>query len=147
LIEVVRELGFTGAVGQQSGPLGRGQELMALPRFPAGGGYGSLTEFRDRLRFRPLPLKVLAPSDEPLLGSNPPEWRVMVDPVLIDPRTVRCYVSGQSPARVTLVDAGKGEYLVRALSPLNGRRGKYTLTGTDRNGQWYWYSQLWVKPE
>jgi peptidoglycan/xylan/chitin deacetylase (PgdA/CDA1 family) len=147
LIEVVRELGFTGAVGQQSGPMGRGQELMALPRFPAGGGYGSLAEFRDRLRFRPLPLKVLAPADAPLVGSNPPEWRVQVDPALIDPRTVRCYVTGQAAANVRIVDPAKGEYLIKAASALSGRRGKYTLTGTDRAGVWYWYSQLWVKPE
>lgn len=145
LIEVVRELGFVGAVGQQSGPLGKGQELFALPRFPAGGSYGTLNEFRDRLRFKPLPLKVLAPADAPLLGANPPEWRVQVDP-LIDPRTLRCYVDGKTAA-VRLVDAQRHEYLVRAPGALAGRRGKYTLTGTDRSGQWYWYSQLWVRPK
>jgi len=144
LIEVVRELGFVGAVGQQSGPLGRGQELFALPRFPAGGSYGTPNEFRDRLRFKPLPLKVLAPADAPLAGENPPEWRVQVDP-LIEQRTLRCYSGGQS-TDVRLVDAQRNEYVVRALSALTGRRGKYTLTGTDRSGQWYWYSQLWVRP-
>ncbi len=145
LIEVVRELGFVGAVGQQSGPLGKGQDLFALPRFPAGGSYGALKEFRDRLRFKPLPLKVLAPADAPLVSSNPPEWRVQVDP-LIEPRTLRCYSGGQSVA-VRLIDEEQNNYEVRASSALSGRRGKYTLTGTDRSGQWYWYSQLWVMPE
>jgi peptidoglycan/xylan/chitin deacetylase (PgdA/CDA1 family) len=146
LMDIVRELGFSGAVGQQSGPLGRGQNMLALPRFPAGGSYGTLTEFRDRLRFRPLPVQLLEPGDAPLIGSNPPEWRVRVAPALIDPRTVRCYVTGQGPATVRLVDAAQGEYLIKATSPLTERRGKYTLTGTDRAGQWYWYSQLWVRP-
>lgn len=144
LIDVVRETGFIGAVGQQSGPLGRGQDLFSLPRFPAGGSYGALSEFRDRLRFRPLPLEVLAPADAPLLSANPPEWRVRVA-ALIDPRTLRCYAGG-NPASVRAVDAAKGEYLIKASAALAGRRGKYTLTGTDRSGQWYWYSQLWVKP-
>ena len=147
LMDVVRESGFVGAVGQQSGPLGRGQDLLALPRFPAGGSYGSLHEFRDRLRFKPLPVEVLAPAEAPLFGSNPPEWRVRIDTALVNPRTIRCYVSGQPAASVRAVDAAKGEYLVKASAPLGGRRGKYTVTGTDREGQWYWYSQLWVTPE
>ncbi len=144
--EIVRELGFVGAVGQQSGPMGVGQDLYTLPRFPAGGSYGTLHEFRDRLRFKPLPLKVLAPVDAPLLTANPPEWRVKVDLAVVDPRTLRCYAGGQT-AEVRSVDVAKGEYLIKTSAPLAGRRGKYTLTGTDRDGQWYWHSQLWVKPE
>ena len=146
LIELVKELGFAGAVGQQSGPLGRGQDLFALPRFPAAGNYGSLADFQDRLRFKPLPLEVLAPATAPLLQVNPPEWRITIDTGLIDPRTLRCYAGGQVAA-VRPVDVARGEYLVKAAGALPGRRGKYTLTGTDRSGQWYWYSQLWVRPE
>jgi peptidoglycan/xylan/chitin deacetylase (PgdA/CDA1 family) len=146
LIEVVRELGFLAAVGQQSGVMGRGQELFALPRFPAGGSYGSVAEFRDRLRFRALPLQVLVPGDSLVGKDNPPAWRVKLDITRIDPRTLRCYVPGQAPARITAVDAAAGIYEIRAVSPLSGRRSKYTLTATDRQGVWYWYSQLWVKP-
>lgn len=146
LASVVRELGFQGAVGQQSGVMGRGEDLFALPRFPAGGGYGSLAEFRDRLRFRPLPLRTLAPGDTLLAGDNPPVWRVAIDPSRIDPRTLRCYVPGQPPARLLAVDPQGGVFEIRALAPLEGRRSKYTLTGTDRQGRWYWHSQLWVKP-
>ncbi|NJC88804.1 MAG: chitin deacetylase [Desulfuromonas sp.] len=147
LIEVVRELGFVAAVGQQSGVMGRGQDLFALPRFPAGGGYGSLGEFRDRLRFRALPLKVLAPADTLVDAPNPPVWRVALDIGRIDPRTLRCYVPGQPPARVTAVDPAAGIYEIRAVAPLTDRRSKYTLTATDRQGNWGWYSQLWVRPK
>lgn len=146
LIEVVRELGFVAAVGQQSGPVGRGQELFALPRFPAAGSYGAISEFRDRLRFRPLPLKVLSPADALVGEVNPPVWRVQVDIALIEPRTLRCYVPGQTPAKVTAMDPAAGIYEVRAVSPLSSRRSKYTLTATDRKGNWLWFSQLWVRP-
>jgi hypothetical protein len=146
LSEVVRELGFLAAVGQQSGVVGPGQDLHELPRFPAGGSYGAVREFRDRLRYRALPLEVLAPGDSLVGGTNPPIWRVKLKGAQIDPRTLRCYVPGQSPARITPVDAAAGIYEVRALAPLAARRSKYTLTATDRQGQWYWYSQLWVKP-
>lgn len=146
LLEVVRGLGFLGAVGQQSGVMGRGQNLYSLPRFPAGGGYGSLQAFRDRLRFLPLPLTIVAPGDTRIEGSTAPLWRVAVDASLIDPKSLRCYVPGQSPAEVRSVAGSPGTFEVRATRPLDGRRSKYTLTGSDRQGRWYWYSQLWVSP-
>jgi len=146
LVEMVRELGFLAAVGQQSGVVGRGQNLFELPRFPAGGSYGAVKEFRDRLKFRALPLEVLAPADSLLGKDNPPTWRVKIDVARIDPRTLRCYVPGQAPAKIATIDANAGIYEIKAHAPLSDRRGKYTLTATDRRGQWYWYSQLWVKP-
>ncbi len=146
LIQLVRELGFVAAVGQQSGVAGREQELFALPRFPVGGSYSSLKEFRDRLRYRPLPLQVLAPADTLVGEANPPRMRIRLDLQRIDPRTLRCYVSGQSPAQVTASDLSDGVYEVQARAALADRRSKYTLTATDRQGNWYWFSQLWVQP-
>lgn len=145
LMGVVRELGFVAAFGQQSGVIGRGQDLFALPRFPAAGGYGPVKEFRDRLRFRALPLQVLSPGDTIVDTVNPPVWRIKVGDTT-NPRTLRCYVPGQPPARVTAIDPVAGIYEVRAVAPLDGRRSKYTLTATDRQGNWMWYSQLWVRP-
>lgn len=147
LIEVVKEAGFEGAVGQQSGVAGRGQDLFTLPRFPVGGSYGALREFRDRLRFRPLGLKVLAPADTLIdAANNPPVWRVALDVGQIKPESLRCYVPGQPPARVTAVDAAAGIYEIRAVASLADRRSKYTLTAVDRQGNWRWFSQLWVRP-
>lgn len=146
LIDVVRELGFVAAVGQQSGVMGRGQDLFALPRFPAGGSYAAPGEFRDRLRFRYLPLKVLAPADTLVDAVNPPVWRVALDTARIEPRSLRCYVPGQSPAKITAIDPAAGIYEIRAVAPLTDRRSKYTLTATDRQGNWAWHSQLWVRP-
>jgi peptidoglycan/xylan/chitin deacetylase (PgdA/CDA1 family) len=146
LIQVVRELGFAAAVGQQSGVIGRDQNLFALPRFPVGGGYSTLSEFRDRLRYRPMPLEVLAPADNLVREDNPPRLRVRLAAGLIDPNTLRCYVPGQPPARITADKNSGGVYEARAATPLTGRRSKYTLTATDRQGNWYWYSHLWVQP-
>jgi peptidoglycan/xylan/chitin deacetylase (PgdA/CDA1 family) len=146
LLEIVRELGFLAAFGQQSGVIGRGQDLFALPRFPAGGNYAASGEFRERLRFRPLPLQVLVPTDTVVGATNPPLWRIALDSEQIDPRTLRCYVPGQAPARISPVAGAAGVYEISASAPLTGRRSKYTLTGSDRQGHWYWYSQLWVRP-
>lgn len=147
LIEVVRELGFLAAVGQQSGVMGRGQDIYSLPRFPAGGSYGAIAEFRDRLRFRALPVTVMTPEDNLVGKVNPPVLRVSVDTSRIDPLTLRCYVPGQPPATIAAIDTAAGIYEVRAHAPLTERRSKYTMTATDRQGTWYWYSQLWVRPK
>jgi len=146
LIALVRELGFVAAVGQQSGVVGREQELFALPRFPVGGSYSTLQAFRDRLRFRPLPVQVLEPADTLVNAVNPPRLRVKLDLQKIDPRTLRSYVSGQPPALVTARDMADGVYEITARAPLTDRRSKYSLTATDRQGNWYWFSQLWVQP-
>jgi peptidoglycan/xylan/chitin deacetylase (PgdA/CDA1 family) len=146
LQEIVSGLGFLAAFGQQSGVIGRGQDLFALPRFPAGGSYAARSEFRERLRFRALPLQVLTPADTLVTTTNPPLWRIALGNGQIDPRTLRCYVPGQPPASIISVDAAAGIYEIKAVAPQTGRRSKYTLTGTDRQGNWYWYSQLWVRP-
>jgi len=146
LQSIVRELGFLGALGQQSGVMGRGQDLFALPRFPAAGEYAALDRFRERLSFRALHLSVLAPDDVLVdAAENPPVWRVMLDLGQIEPDTLRCYVPGQRPAQIRFVDKAAGIVEIRAVTALTGRRSKYTLTALDRQGHWYWYSQLWVR--
>jgi hypothetical protein len=46
---------------------------------------------------------------------------------------------------VTVSDAAQDISEIRAPAPLSGRRSKYTLTASDRLGNWYWFSQLWVR--
>ncbi len=57
-----------------------------------------------------------------------------------------CYVPGQPPVKAVPVDRLAGIYEVRAPAPLTERRSKYTFTATDREGNWYWFSHLWVRP-
>jgi peptidoglycan/xylan/chitin deacetylase (PgdA/CDA1 family) len=147
LIQIVSELGFEAAFGQQSGVISRDQGLFDLPRFPVAGNYASQREFRERLNCRPLPLQVLAPEDTVVRQDNPPQLRIKIDPRQIDSRTLRCFVPGQPPAMISADTGSDGVYEIRARAPLNGRRSKYTLTAKDRQGNWCWFSQLWVRPE
>jgi hypothetical protein len=146
LVAIVRELGFGAAVGQQSGVIARGMEPFALPRFPASGDYAAIGTFRERLRFAPLPVTVLEPADTVIGASNPPLLRFKLDVARIDPATMRLHVPGQVPVAARAVDRAAGVYECRASAPLSGRRSKYTLTAADRDGRWYWFSQLWVRP-
>lgn len=147
LVEMVRELGFAGAVGQQSGVAGPGSDLFVLPRFPMGGAYATLEGFREKLAMKPLPVTVLSP-ESPVAGvENPPTLVVQIAGAGIDLGGLRCFVQGQPEGYVTADPQVAGRFVVRALQPLSGRRNKYTLTAPgEKEGEWYWFSQLWIYP-
>jgi len=146
LAQIVRSLGFLGAVGQQSGVMAPGEDLFTLPRFPMGGPYATVSGFRAKLAMRALPVTVLKPGSPVLGTANPPTLVVKITPGVVDLKQLRCYVPGQPLARLHVDASAPDEVTVQAQAPLTGRRSKYTLTAPDRDGHWYWFSQLWVQP-
>ena len=148
LEQLVRQMGFAGAVAQQSGVVWDGSDRFALPRFPMGGPYATLAGFEEKARMRALPVRILAPTS-PVLGPAPtaaPSLRVMIAGSGIDLRQLRCFVQGDNDCRVEAVAGKPGEFLVTAVAPLSGRRNKYTLTAPGKRGGWYWFSQPWFQP-
>ena len=144
--KLVRELCFAGAVAQHSGVVEAAADPFVLPRFPMGGAYATFVEFRDKLAMRPLKLKVLSPGSPVITGINPPELLVEIIDGEADLKGLRCFVGGQEGGIVEPVSGHPGRYRVAATAPLEGRRGRYTLTAPGRNGGWHWFSQLWVQP-
>lgn len=145
---IVRQAGFQGAVGQQSGVVWGGSDRFALPRFPMGGDYATLTEFRDKARMRALRVEVLEPSSPVLVGQSngPPVLRLRIDGNGIDLRGLRCFVQGENSCRVERVAGNSEEVVVSAEHSLSGRRNKYTITAPGLGGGWYWFSQPWFQP-
>ena len=147
LVALVKSAGFVAAFGQQSGVVAAGQELFRLPRFPMGGGYASLAEFRNKAYMKRLPVKVVSPDSAVIKGDLPPKLRFFLNPMAIDESSLRCFVSGQENCFVRKVAGKEGLFEAEAMQPLLGRRSKYTLTASDQNGRsWYWFSQLWIRP-
>jgi len=144
----VSAAGFSAAFGQQSGVIAAGQDLYTLPRFPVGGSYSTLSEFRSRMFMKNLPIKISDPQDTVIKDKNPPLLKFHLNKGLVDERTLKCYVPGQAECLLKGGTAEGGVYSVQALQPLAGRRSKYTVTASDAQGKvWYWYSHLWVIPE
>lgn len=147
LVELVRQAGFDAAFGQQSGVLTPEQDLFRLPRFPMGGDYTGVGEFKEKLMMKHLPVRVVAPESSVVEVENPPKLVFSLADGPYDRRTLRCYIPGQPDCRVTAVSGEDGLYEVQATGPLSGRRSKYTVTASEsRGGGWYWFSQLWVLP-
>jgi len=147
LVEIVRHLGFEGAAAQQSGVVAGEGDLFTLPRFPMGGPYATLEGFREKLAMKRLPVRVVSPPGPVVDKEDPPTLVVEIAGEGIDLKRLRCFVQGQEEGQIVAEGDGSGRYTVRARAPLAGRRNKYTLTAPDRNGKdWFWFSQLWVKP-
>ena len=142
---VVAELGFV-AFGQQSGPVGPSSDRRHLPRFPVATAYADLDSLGDKLDSRPLPVRVLAPDGRVLAAdAGPPALRLELPPGPYDRERLRCYVSGQEPARI---DWRGDQAVIRARAPLAPGRSKFncTVPARDEAGVYYWYSYLWIKP-
>jgi peptidoglycan/xylan/chitin deacetylase (PgdA/CDA1 family) len=142
---IVRELGFVG-LGQQSGPVGRDTSWRGVPRFPVATGFDDLDSLGEKLRSRPLPVTVLAPDRRILeAGAGAPELRLRIPEGPYRRADLRCYVSGQPPARI----GWQGKVaVIQARRSLGPGRHKYNCTAPSREeaGVFYWYTHLWIQP-
>ena len=147
LIDLIKGAGFVAAFGQQSGVITAGQGFFGLPRFPVGGVYSALSEFRSKLFMKRLPVNIVSPETTVIKDENPPKLRLYLNMEGLDKNSLRCFVPGQSDCLLRQVNGESGLYEVEASQPITGRRSKYTLTASDKRGkEWYWFSQLWVRP-
>ena len=143
---VVRELDFR-ALGQHSGVIGPDAPMTRLPRFPVATGYDDMERFKRRVRARRLPATVLAPNS-PVLGQgvDRPRLHLRLRDDGYARQRLACYASGQG--RIELDWRGEREVVARARQPLGAGRSKYNCTApeTDGSGDYYWLSQLWIRP-
>lgn len=146
VIAIVRELGFIGAAMQNSGVVNRHSNHFLLPRFPMGGLYATVAGFREKLALRPLPVTVLSPDNPLRMSENRPELKIAIAPGDADLTRLQCFVDGQRTCILTPDATRPGVYSVRSGKALSGRRNKYVLTAPGHNGEWYWFSQLWIRP-
>ncbi len=141
VVEIIKNIGFTAAFAQQSGVIHSEQDHFTLPRFPMGGPFATLASFKTKLAMQPLVVTDEDPFD-PVIENNPPVLNFKIKGRKIDPRRFNCFVQGENKCWVESGEAG--HYRVSAENPLTGRRNKYTLTLQSRQGDWLWYSHLWI---
>ncbi|WP_282604684.1 polysaccharide deacetylase family protein [Pelagibius sp. Alg239-R121] len=136
LVEVVREAGFEAAMGQQSGAIGRTEDLFTLPRFPLSELYGGPDRFRLTVNSLPLPVTDVTPGDLLLTSStNPPAYGFTVTSEVRSLNGLQCYTGNHE---VVVEQLGLDRVEVRIDSPLQPgrRRINCTLPGPDRRWRW-----------
>ncbi len=147
---LLSELKFVG-FGQQSGPLSLLSDLATLPRFPFGGPYGDIDDFKVKVASLPFPMeaatltinqgKSLSDGVLPLDDARPVmELHFNTSSIT---RQINCFASGQGEIPVVVSD---NIALVQAPKPLPVGRSRYNCTSVSNElGRFYWYSQLFIR--
>lgn len=147
VVSLLQELDFVAAYAQQSGVIHEEHDPFILPRFPMGGPFATLDDFKSKAAMHPLRVANQQPFDPVIYKTqeNPPILVLQLPELAINVEQLNCFVQGNNHCRVEVIpEKGEGWYQVVAEEPLSGRRNKYTLTGQAPDGGWFWFSQLWL---
>lgn len=142
---MLKQHGFI-AFGQQSGAAGVYSDLTALPRFPVAGPYADLKTLKVKMHSLNMPvLKQNTSNPELSQGHWRPELRVTLDMSDINPKQLMCFVQGQGAKKPTWLSAN--EFSIQADRDLPPGRTRYNCTAPSKSrGQYYWFSQPWLRP-
>lgn len=146
---LLAELDFV-AFGQQSGPLDSNDDLQALPRFPFGGIYGGMEDFKVKIASLPMPLDKIEVRDDgeriadtvlPQSAERPRLILTLARDGLA--RGIQCFASGQGAIPLEVEDR---RVVAHAKSPLPVGRSRYNCTAmSDQSGRFYWYSHFFMR--
>lgn len=147
LRKMVEEMDLV-AFSQQSGPIWKGSDFAALPRFPMASSYAGMEQFTVKVRSLPLPV-LSADPDDPLLPPEVslPRLRLSLAPGDYRRDDLACYADGQGRIEAEWTDREGLLLEVKARETLPEGRSKYTCTAPSLAGdRYYWYSYLWIRP-
>lgn len=146
IIDILKDLGFIAAYAQQSGVIHSQFDPFILPRFPMGGPFATLDDFKSKVMMKPLPVLDQEPVSPIIaVGQTPPVLDLYMPGLSGGAQQFNCFAQGSNSCRVSVNKVrGEGWYQVVAEKPLSGRRNKYTLTRQSAGGGWLWFSQLWI---
>ena len=147
LQEIIEQLGFIG-FGQHSGTVGAASDYTALPRFPIGGSYSSITRLDTAIKSRPLGVNA-NPANGVILSQNAKSFDLEIN-VTDGPENLSqlaCYPANGT--RLNLTPKGNRRFLIQ-LTNVNAP-GRYkincTVPDSDHRGGFFWWSFLAMKPE
>lgn len=146
---LVESMGFTG-FGQQSGAVGAGYDMTALPRFPMNNNFGAMEQFRTKVSSLPMNLKKIVPnwriitnqsgfSDGLTLTFQPEEGNV---------NQLNCYLSFQGKTELSTkrTDAAIVVTIPQVpLPPVGRSRINCTMPSMELPGRFRWASYFWMR--
>lgn len=146
--EIIAKEGFDMAFAQNSGVMHDGSDVLQLPRFPAASIYGKPEKFKERIKMEPLVIFQQEPESFELPADNEkPTLELTFNKEDLQLNQLQCFVQGVECA-TTIEERQDGVVAisVQSKSALEARRQLYTITVPDSEGNWHWFSHLWVNP-
>lgn len=144
--DIVRQLGFIGAVAQNSGIIYSGSDLYQCPRFPMSEAYSAFQKFKEKANMKALRVISSKPNHARIDESKRPRLTLTFNSTHLRVDQLQCFVQG-SGCNIEVINADTTHYTValQATSDITKRRRTlYTVTVPDKNGKWHWHSHLWV---
>jgi peptidoglycan/xylan/chitin deacetylase (PgdA/CDA1 family) len=142
--EVVREFGFTTALGQHSGAAHATSQPFYLPRFALTESYSDSENFVLRINSRALPVGDVTPEDPDLRDRNPPLVGFTVGSAIPSLLGLACYHSQFGAVDIDRLGTHRVE--IRFPAPLESGRTRLNCTKPAGNGRWYWYGTQFYVP-
>lgn len=146
LEEQIKELGFSAAFSQYSGPAAHWSDMFALPRFPINERFGGMDRFRLIVGTKALPVEDIAPIN-PVVSEdrNPPVFGFTVDNTVRGLSAMACYPShlGRA-AELVRLNGNRVEVRFDKAFPKGRNRINCTLPAGD--GRWYWLGRFFYVP-
>jgi len=145
---LLSDRGYVG-IGQHSGAVGKHSDLMALPRFPMGGFYGEVADFKMKLRALPMPVvKAALDKDGSHIRSHKNSWPTLTVQLTESrfPRVwqVTCFATGQGRIEVEKLNDHKFSTVAGGNMPIG--RSRYNCTAPSmEKGRYYWMSQPFIR--
>lgn len=141
---MVEALGLV-AFGQQSGAVGFDSDFLALPRFPFGGSFTDLNDFKQKVQTQSFHLTSVDP-ETPMTTVTNPSITLQFAPGNFNFRQIGCYAGGQ-PLQMEWLDQENGLVRLSTGQNFTTRRFRYLCTAPVREapGRFYWYSKDWTR--
>ncbi|HER63143.1 MAG TPA: polysaccharide deacetylase [Desulfobacteraceae bacterium] len=148
LRKIIGELGYMG-IAQQSGAVGYGFNRLAVPRFPMATNYADMDRFAVSVNSRPLPVTGVSSGPSVQVEGESGRHRLVFALLPGGYRSsgLSCYSSDGERLVPVRED---GRISVQLPDWKAGRRKiNCTAPSSSENGEYYWYSHLWLvkKPD
>ncbi len=142
--DILKQRGYTLAFAQKSGVWNVHSNRYAIPRFPASGSSFSMEKFKQRIHMKALPLSADENSPIQLNGGAKYHMEFMLDSIR-QYNGLNCFFNNQYSSDLFTVVGNK--IIVDLVMPENSRRSLLTFTTKNKNGDWFWWSILFVNPK
>ena len=143
--DLMQEMGFTAAFGQNSGIMHQSQNHFEFPRFAFNENYGDLSRLKLAINALPIPADDFSP-ESMVLEENPPLYGFTVTEDIGPLNRIACFASRMG--KVERVVLGR-RVEVRLPSAMTGHRARinctmpYFVNGKE-TGRWRWLGRQWL---
>lgn len=147
--KVVQGAEFKWAAAQNSGVIYSGSDPFRLPRFPMAEGFGDPKSFSSKVNMSALRMAQESPSSFILpKGNSSPELTIRFDKSNLILDQLQCFIQGGECQKSISTEGEIVTLEVSSKTSISSRRRTlYTITVPDQEGNWHWFSHLWINPE